>query len=286
MSLFRKKTHSYYTNKMKSLSKQNNHAVFLYQGKGTPVCTRRKASYTLEAAVVIPLVTAFLTVLLFFFRVLQVEASIQEALVYAGRNAAVVSTATSSDAAALLTATGFFEKEIADDSYVKRYVMGGRAGILLAESKVSGEYIDLRAVYQVKVPIGFFSVNAINLVSESSSRRWTGRDEGEEQKDPTVYYTPTGKVYHLSRNCPYLDLSIRSVGIGEIGGLRNKNGHKYYKCSRCVAKNSSTSTVYITDYGTNYHAKLDCSALKRTVYRAALSEMQGRSACKKCGQKK
>lgn len=283
VSLFRKKISSTIKQK-KSLSKQERQAGFLNNGKEAPLCTCRKASYTLEAAVVFPFVAAFLTILLFLFRVLQVETSVQEALVYAGRNTAAVSTATSSDAAALLAAKGFFEKEIADDSQIKKYVKGGRAGILLVESEVTDEYIDLRATYQVNIPIGIFSIKGIHLVSESRNRRWNGRIEGKEkQEDPLVYYTPTGKVYHLSKACPYLDLSIRGVEFKAIRELRNKNDHKYCSCSRCAAEILPNAIVYITDYGTNYHADLNCSGLKRTIYEISLSKAGNRKACSKCG---
>ena len=52
----------------------------------------QKASFTLEAAVVIPLVTGFFVVLLMFFRILQIQTQVQEALVMAGRKTAVMAT--------------------------------------------------------------------------------------------------------------------------------------------------------------------------------------------------
>ena len=49
--------------------------------KKTPLYIRVKASYTLEAAVIIPMVAGFFAVLLLFFRILQIETQVQEALV-------------------------------------------------------------------------------------------------------------------------------------------------------------------------------------------------------------
>ena len=43
-----------------------------------PSCTCLKASYTLEAAVIFPLVAGFFVFILFFFRVVQVESQVNQ----------------------------------------------------------------------------------------------------------------------------------------------------------------------------------------------------------------
>ena len=43
-----------------------------------------------------------------------------------------------------------------------------------------------------------------------------------------------------------------------------------------------SSTVFITDYGMNYHGKLGCSKLKRTVHKVHKSEVDGKNLCSKC----
>ncbi len=47
-------------------------------------------------------------------------------------------------------------------------------------------------------------------------------------------------------------------------------------------KKTEGSTVFITDYGTNYHGKLGCSKLKRTVHKTHKSEVNGKNLCSKC----
>ena len=49
------------------------------------LCSFFKGSYTLEAAVIIPVAAVFFLTLLFFFRVLQIQTEVQEALNYASR---------------------------------------------------------------------------------------------------------------------------------------------------------------------------------------------------------
>lgn len=100
--------------------------------------------------------------------------------------------------------------------------------------------------------------------------------------DPYVFYTDYGSVYHLSEQCNYLDLSIKSIKWSQVGASRNKDGRKYHACYCTADKKTEGSTVFITDYGTNYHGKLGCSKLKRTVHKVHKSEVDGKNLCSKC----
>lgn len=51
-----------------------------------------------------------------------------------------------------------------------------------------------------------------------------------EKMDPYVFYTDYGSVYHLSEQCNYLDLSIKSIKWSHVGASRNKDGMKYHAC--------------------------------------------------------
>ncbi len=254
---------------------------------GAPLCARR-GSFTLEAAVVIPLTAAFLAALLFFFRVLQIQTAVSGALSYAGRKSAAASSFSDSETAELAAAKLYFLKTLSKDENIDRYVRGGKLGISLAGSDFCGEYIALEAAYEIQLPVHFFSVRGIPVIQKSVNRKWTGESADGEEADPFVYITPEGTVYHLSTSCHYLDLSIQTVKSAEIGRLRNQNGHKYYACERCAAENPKQKDLYITDYGTVYHASLQCSGLKRTIYEVRLSEVGTRGACSKCaaGKKK
>lgn len=269
--------------KQKSLPR-HRHSKVQNPDNEAPLCACGRGSMTLEAAIVLPLSAAFLTFFLFLFRVMQVEQIVQNALIYAGREAAAYG-AGSSEVTILALGNGFFYKEVADSQLVKTYVQNGAAGIVLLESSVEEDCVNLRAVYRVKFPVGFFSINGIDLVSESKNRIWNGQlASGGEDSDPIVYYTATGSVYHLTKSCSYLDLSIRAVARSDLSGLRNKSGGKYYACSLCHAKDSDSKTVYITDYGAEYHDSLQCSALKRTIYEVRLSQVGSRKPCSKCAK--
>ena len=254
-----------------------------HAGKETHSCTCHRGSYTLEAAVILPLLAAFFAFILFFFRVLQVQTGVQEALIYAGRQTACEACAVDSQTVLFASAESYFQKELRQYPEIGNYVSGGGPGISLLQSDLSGSYVELQADYYIKLPFNFFSVDGIPIIQAYKSRKWIG-DRADEVPEDYVYVTEHGNVYHCSRACHYLDLSIRAVNFGEIAGLRNKDDHKYYACSECVAKNKDLGMVYITDYGTCYHMNLSCCGLKRTIYMIPLSEVGGKSPCSKCGK--
>lgn len=250
--------------------------------KKTLLCVKTEASYTLEAAVVLPLLAGFFVSILFFFRVLQVQTQVQEALFYAGRKTACEASTTDSQVALRATAEVLFRKEISRYDTVKQFVSGGTAGISLIKSEFKNKEIILNVDYKVRLPVNFFTVKGIQVSQSSRSRKWIGdADKGKEVD--YVYVTEHGSVYHYRRTCPYLDLSIQAVNRKSLSSLRNKSGHKYYGCTDCVVENSKCSVVYITDYGTCYHTSLSCSGLKRTVHLVPLSETGGKGPCSKCG---
>lgn len=268
--------------RIKSLPKIYPRHVSQNEHKEAPSCTCRKASYTLEAAVIFPIVAGFIVFILMFFRILQVQTGVSAALTYASRMTAVEACTVDSEPALLLSAEGLMISKLKDNELVENYVQGGIAGISLLKSDFSGENVELRAEYAVKLPFNFFEISEYSVSQTSLSRKWIGRT-ADGETGSYVYITDFGSVYHKSKSCSYLDLSINSANISDVALLRNKSGAKYSACSKCVAKIVEGSKVYITDYGTLYHSDISCSALKRTIHMVKLSEVDGMPACSKCG---
>lgn len=251
--------------------------------KETPFCACKKASFTVEAAVILPLFAGFLAAILFFFRVMQVQQSVEEALQYTARKMAIYAYECRENAGLVdyAAAEAVFASELKNAGCPVGYV--GQGGIYLdyLQSSFQGNYIELYADYEVVLPIGLFGRQEIPITQRIKTRKWTGyQGESEyEETDRFVYVTPTGTVYHNSMDCAYLDLSIQSVSVAELSYLRNAGGSKYKPCEIC---GKAEGTVYITDYGTRYHSSLTCSGLKRIVYLIRLSEAGGYGACSKC----
>lgn len=249
--------------------------------KGTSLFTCQKASLTIEAAIVIPLMTGFLVLFLFLFRVIQVQAVVEEALMYAGRQVAVESSVVSSEEMLFVSAEALMLGALQETQVVDEYVENGKLGISLLQSDFSGREIILRAEYKIRMPVGFFGLDDIRLTSENRFQKWIGNAVDKEEEDG-VYITENGEVYHASLSCRVLDLSVKRVSFSEIEDLRGLNGQKYYACSRCVEKSVESGYVYCTDYGRLYHGNVNCSALKRNVQKISLEEIGGRRQCSFC----
>ncbi|MCD7709457.1 MAG: hypothetical protein LUI02_06255 [Clostridiales bacterium] len=222
--------------------------------------------------------------MLFFFRVLQVQTQVQESLYFASRETACEAGAMDQTVALLTLAEGHFENELSKYDEVSAYVRGGKVTLSLLGSDVSDDYVKLQANYSMKIPVPFFSLDAISVTQSSESRKWTGDNAGDgtESEEEYVYVTETGTAYHKSRDCTSISLSIQSVDYSEVAAKVNSSGGKYYACS--CASGVTSGTVYITSYGTKYHASMTCSALKRTVYVISISEVGSRTPCSKCAQ--
>ena len=133
--------------------------------------------------------------------------------------------------------------------------------------------------------IGFNNASTAAIVYV---RKWTGYDvmstDKTEVEEEYVYITECGTVYHRSRDCSHLRISVSICNASDVSMKRNDYGQKYRPCERCASGNS-TGLVFITDKGDKYHNSANCSGLKRTIKTVKLSETGGRGPCSLCGGK-
>ena len=182
-------------------------------------------------------------------------------------------------------------------------VLGGIWGIQYIDSSFfeRSEEIEVVAGYQIKIPLPLVSFTSFPIRQRAVSRGFVGSkswDRAEEQEgegqeeDPSqnnserVYVTKTGTKYHCRRDCTYLQLTIKDVLFQEVGQLRNASGAIYYPCESCVGQEHVPEKVFLTEYGTRYHALLSCSKLKRTIYETDKEEAvkEGKTPCSKCAK--
>ncbi len=249
---------------------------------------RCRASMTLEMVVVLPLVVTFMVFFLFLFRVLWVQESMEEALLYASRSLAVdcyeeITDGAHLQAALLAKAQLLLFKGLEDSECPVEFIRGGKSGISLLSSECTRDEIILYASYEMHPPCPLIGNYSYHLMQCARSRKWIGDRslaDGTAEDDAWVYITPEGVAYHRSLSCNYLDLSIKAVNRSALRTLRNASHETYRRCESC--KGTGT-TVYITDYGNRYHTGLSCNGLKRTIYMVKISQTGGRHACGKCG---
>ena len=109
-----------------------------------------------------------------------------------------------------------------------------------------------------------------------------GKDTAECQ--PMVYVTESGMVYHRKPGCSYLNLSVQQVSGTSVKNRKNTYGEKYQACELCSRGQQPAGSVYITKKSNRFHNRESCSALKRSVRLVKEAEVSGKmSACGRCG---
>lgn len=145
--------------------------------KETPGCTCPSGSMTLEAAVVVPILACLFTFVLFFFRVMQVQLCVQDALEDTGRTLSVYAAVKDSqeEKYAVLAKSMFIAKAREDDN-IRKFVTGNVFGITFSESSFEGNDICLRVHYQMKFPVSLLGK------SHSGSRSRQFIESGQDGK--------------------------------------------------------------------------------------------------------
>lgn len=152
------------------------------------------------------------------------------------------------------------------------------------------DVVNLVLTYEVSPWSSIPAVRPFRMMNRYYGRMWTGYDllqgETDGESADVVYVTDNRSVYHESKDCTHLLLSIHAVPLSEAKLARNQYGRRYTMCSKCRSQKQG-NLVYICSEGDYYHYSIDCSGLKRTIHtitrRQALSE--GLPPCSRCGNK-
>jgi len=260
-------------------------------------------SVTIEAACILPMLIFFVTNLLSVIEIYRIHSSIAETLWQYGRtstqNMYITTVAedvlpeidtedmygsVSNFLAAVMTRQKIID-ELNEETVWKKIVSFGEAGLYVT-NEAQDDILQMRCAYMVHPLFPVWTLGGKSIENHYYGHAWTGYDiqkgfSGSIKGDDIyVYITTTGTVYHKNRTCTYLNPSISVVAKENLHSSRNLNGGKYEKCTCCSGK--KVNMFYITNYGTNYHATLDCHGLKRTIRAIKLSNVGGRTACTKC----
>ncbi len=241
---------------------------------------REKGSLTIEAAMILPVFMLGLLTLVSVIPMLMTGMRIQECMFNeAGHMAVLRGDGRSigvSQAKDSLT-----ENLPASDA---GYIRDGIEGIDMTGSYLDNpEYVELKVNCTLIPLTQYFGISGITLERKCLAHVWCGYERGFFPDEEYVYITEDGEVYHRDRECSHILLSIRETDAGEIAGLRNKNGGRYYPCSACHSS-LADGKLYVTSDGDRYHNSLKCSGLKRSVRAVRLSEAGGRRPCSRCGR--
>ena len=234
---------------------------------------RSRGSMTLEAAFVLPFFLFAVINILFAVSMIGTQSRVNAALHQTGNKMAFAGYVYEKSAGGVLpdslagaALTSLYARgqilEYTGREYLEQScVVGGAGGVSLAGSSVmeEGDIIDLQVSYRVT-----------RYVSDL------------KEEDPMVYITKAGTVYHVNRNCTYLNPSVEMTSVEAVTDRRNPSGAKYHPCELCDGE-LAQGQVYITSQGNRYHSRIQCSGLKRTIYTVPLSEVHEKGVCSKCG---
>lgn len=125
----------------------------------------------------VPILACLFTFVLFFFRVMQVQLCVQDALEDTGRTLSVYAAVKDSqeEKYAVLAKSMFIAKAREDDN-IRKFVTGNVFGITFSESSFEGNDICLRVHYQMKFPVSLLGK------SHSGSRSRQFIESGQDGK--------------------------------------------------------------------------------------------------------
>ena len=243
-----------------------------------------KGSITLEAAMTVPIFFFAMLCLVYLLEMMSIQTTVRNAIYSVGKE--IAQQAYNSPVISTYGIEQHVIKNIGVEKLDKSIISGGSKGIDCKKSVSNWNtaVIDLSVKYQLDIPILMFRIPAISREETLRVKGWTGYAKGAEgaETQGVVYVTDYGLVYHKSKNCTYLELSVRAVSASDIEKLRNESGSKYYPCESCGGGVVTGGRVFITDYGNRYHTSLDCSKVKRNIYAVPLDEVYGLGGCSKC----
>lgn len=159
----------------------------------TSLCTLKKGSITVEAALVIPF---FLTILLAFYQFFLLYSSAAELKVQAAADAKKLGIAANA-----------------------------------MQPDDSGEIV-IYKTKQLKDGWSFPFFMQKTVTQRAVCRGWIGFT-GLETEEMGVYMTQEGSVYHLYSDCTHLKLSIQSISLEKAKVSKNQYGTVYRQCLIC-----------------------------------------------------
>lgn len=234
-------------------------------------------SLTVEAALALPVFLFAMIMILFFFRMMQVQYIVENSLDQAVAEVSLMSTVSEKQAENLTKAA--FYKELVKQKCPISQIQYGIAGFSWKGTRVGSDDIDMLVTYSIPFPLQFFGRKNMELSDGCRMHRWKGKQEitAGSQGGEWVYITPNKSVYHVSRDCTHLKLSIQTVSI------KKAKEKSYDPCGHCVGEKKTGTVVYITNTGSCYHREINCSGLKRTIYMILRKNVKDKKPCSRCG---
>lgn len=175
--------------------------------------------------------------------------------------------------------------ELIDDrELVEKLVSGGMDGLKITQARLmADDHVHVKLSYKIKARVPVIGGVEISCSEKVRQRAFIGytKENDEDSDGVYVYMTKTGRVYHDSRSCYHIKLTIFEVNERKL----EKSYSHLSPCELC-AKGGRGDAIYVTADGERYHYSLGCSGLKRTVYRVKKDECGSTDMCSECSKKR
>ena len=163
----------------------------------------------------------------------------------------------------------------------------GADSLQFLESSTKNDICEIVVTYGISPLTEVLGFRKFRMANRYYGHLWNGYAiPGTENDEEYVYVTEDSEVYHRSRECTHLRLSVRRVEAAEIP-------KGYHPCEKCMVQKKDAAApeengYYICSEGECYHRRRDCPGLKRTVYCIARKDVDGYRECRKacCDQRK
>lgn len=255
-----------------------------------------KASVTVEASLILFLFLLFFFCILYFYQILNLELKLQAALEQtADTQAAYAAVRDYHDEKGQFTyiqcgldyayVYASVVKNLGEEYLENSWISQGKRGIHFEKSQFlkDGKNLNLIVHYQIKVP--YFPGVSLSVSQQTHRRIWVGEDtsiydKSGEKNNRTYYLAATGRVYHLYRDCDYIDVKLEAVSAAQLDLLRSKDGSIYYACESCHPQKKGL--LYIAAYGNRYHSDPACRAIEKNARQVSGEDVAGMKLCSRC----
>ena len=251
---------------------------------------KMQGSMTVEAGIVLPLFLFFFLQMCGFIEMLRLHSNLEYGLWKAGKTLMLYGTAEQMVeavpewAVSYLYVNGVLQGTLGQEYMNSSPLTLGSVGLNFLESDIitDEDDVDLTLTYQVSPRGELLPFSYMRLSNRFYGRAWTGYDVVSESVEMQVaYVTKYGEVWHATRECSHLKLTVQRISSAGLRNSRNQWGQSYAKCSFC-AKGVMPGLLYITQEGDCYHYKEECLGLTRHVETVSWEARNQYRPCSRC----
>ena len=239
-----------------------------------------KAGMTLEAAFIIPFFLFAMINVISVMDIMRIKSCVDMAVAESGNEIAIECYGEYlNDLISSIYIKGkvnqFLKENLSDSDYERV-----KGSIVVTKVSIMDEKLSFRVSYKIKPLVDMTGLITVKLYADYYGHSWLGYiEQGEIEQ--MVFLSNTASVYHVDKQCKYLNVTIMKVPYESLGVYRNNSRKKYKQCNFCNVKKVE-EYVFITPEGDGYHTTKNCIGLTRSIYTVPISQVEGKRQCVGC----